>query len=258
MDIRTTDTPRSNQILDGDTQPGSQDTFESDVSLAPVHPLPSARANPAAELMAMLDRMQSIARQALTDPSAISDNRDAIINVIEKLMLMLAKEERKAKHDRFDAKMSKLVDRIQKMLSAAEQTLKAGREELDAIRDRAGFQLGFALLAVVIIAVAIAAAVATGGAAALVVGAALAALMPVIGSASGELAAKDNIEQKQLHNEQAADLNAIAAEVEKLMENEGELSAEAKELLRKLLEILMKVFDKLNASRRKATEGMGS
>ncbi|MEQ9495606.1 MAG: hypothetical protein RIT81_02080 [Deltaproteobacteria bacterium] len=231
---------------------------EPELSLGPVHPIASARTSSAEELTALMRQVQSFATQALSNPNSVFENAGEIINVIEKLMVLLAKEERKARHDRFSAKMTKLVQRIEKMLAAAQKTLEAGQKELDAISKKSGWQIAFAVLAVIIIAVAIAAAVATGGAAALMVGAALAAVMPVLGTAAGELHARGDTKDKQALNEESADLNAMASELEKLMENESELSAEAKELLRKLLEILMKIFEKLNASRRKATDGMTS
>jgi ElaB/YqjD/DUF883 family membrane-anchored ribosome-binding protein len=230
--------------------------------LPPAYQVPGGRAVDQTELMNVMRDMLRISRAVTADPSSISVYAKEILDVIEKLMIMLAREERNAKHDRFAAKMAKLIERIEKMLSAAQKTLEAGKKELDAISKKSGFQLAFAILAVVIIAVAIVAAVFTGGtslmlaAALLGAGAALGGIMLPIGSSAGELAARGDTEKKHELNEEAADFQAIAAELEKLMENEGELSNEAKEMLRKLLEILSKIFEKLNASRTKQSEGL--
>lgn len=226
---------------------------DAELSLAPVQRLDQGSSKN--ELLDTLRRAERIGRQALADPTSIGRNREEVINIIEKLMVLLAKEERKAKHDRFAAKMTKLVERITKLLSAAKKTLEAGRKELDAISKKSGWQIAFAVLAVVVIVAAIALTPALGPAA-LMVGLAVAGALLAAGGPAGELAAKGDTEEKQELNEESADLNAIATELEKLFESENELSSEAKELLRKLLEILMKIFEKLNATRRKQAEGV--
>lgn len=235
--------------------PEPEVAVEDGISLAPVQPIVTGPRD-GDSLTALMKEVAQIATRGLANPSSVYEDSGAIIDVIEKLMVMLANEERKAKHDRYSAKMTKLVERIEKLLSAAKKTLEAGKKELDAISKRSGWQMAFAILAVIVIAAAIVAAPAVGPAA-LMIGAALAAVLPTLGSAAGELHAKGDVEDKQELNQESADLNAVATELEKLMENDGELSSEAKELLRKLLEILMKVFEKLNATRRKQAEGMG-
>ncbi len=229
------------------------------------------------EIMDILEQAQGlVALDVTNDPASFGKARDQLYNVLEQLSLMLAREENKAKHDRFRAKIQKLQEHVNSLRAAAEKQLEAGDEEVDAVRQRSGTQLGFTLLAVLIVVATIAAtfffppAAAAGAAAAktstmaaagavggkLGAGVALSGAATLGGGAVGELVAADDIAAKHEHQSLSSELNAFATELQKLMETEGELEGEAGELLRKLLNTLLKIAEQLTAVRSKQAESL--